>query len=197
MMLENNQFNDFLLRFPEDVQLILTDMIPRYQQGYLDYVHQTEKVDIQARRIKNLVKNFRKMDYTYVMPMPQDLALEIAQNWIFPSEFAFSLEVMKSELLSPAAREGKYFIVIWNGALLGYFRSLPEGDKLDLFLALNPKYLRQGKGQRFYQAIEAFIKEQEQGTALQVETLEPKVQAFFRACGFSWSSASQTLTKNL
>ena len=50
MMLENNQFNDFLLRFPEDVQLILTDMIPRYQQGYLDYVHQTEKVDIQIGR---------------------------------------------------------------------------------------------------------------------------------------------------
>lgn len=196
-MIENSRFSDFLLRFPTDVQLILADMIPRYQQGYLDYVYQTEKVDIQARRIKNLVKNFRKMDYTYVMPMPQDLALEITQDWLFPAELVFSLGEMKDQLLSPAAREGKYFVVIWNGALLGYFRILPQGDTLDLFLALKPKYLRQGKGVRFYQAIEAFIKEQEQGTALQVETLEPKVQDFFRTCGFSWSSAGQPLIKNL
>lgn len=196
-MIENPRFSDFLLRFPTDVQLILADMIPRYQQGYLDYVYQTEKVEIQARRIKNLVKNFRKMDYTYVMPMPQDLALEIAQDWLFPAELVVSLEEMKDQLLSPAAREGKYFVVIWNGALLGYFRILPQGDTLDLFLALKPKYLRQGKGARFYQAIEAFIKEQEQGTALQVETSEPKVQDFFRTCGFSWSSAGQTLIKNL
>lgn len=137
------------------------------------------------------------MDYTYVMSMPQDLALEIAQDWLFPTELVFSLEEMKDQLLSPAAREGKYFVVIWNGALLGYFRILPQGDTLDLFLALKPKYLRQGKGARFYQAIEAFIKEQEQGTALQAETSESKVQDFFRTCGFSWSSAGQTLIKNL
>ncbi|NYS49507.1 GNAT family N-acetyltransferase [Streptococcus danieliae] len=196
-MIENPRFSDFLLRLPTDVQLILADMIPRYQQGYLDYVYQIEKVDIQALRIKNLVKNFRKMDYTYVMPMPQDLALEIIQDWLFPAEFVFSLGEMKGELLSPATREEKYFVVIWNGALLGYFRLLPQGDKLDLFLALKPKYLRQGRGARFYQTIEAFIKQQEQGTALQVETLEPKIQEFFRTCGFSWSSAGQTLIKNL
>ena len=158
-MIENPRFSNFLIRLPTDVQLILADMIPRYQQGYLDYVYQTEKVDIQARRIKNLVKNFRKMDYTYVMPMPQDLALEIIQDWLFPAEFVFSLGEMKGVLLSPVTGEGKYFVVIWNGALLGYFRLLPQGDKLDLFLALKPKYLRQGRGARFYQTIEAFIKQ--------------------------------------
>lgn len=167
-MIENPRFSDFLLRLPTEVQLILADMIPRYQQGYLDYVYQTKKVDIQARRIKNLVKNFRKMDYTYVMPMPQDLALEITQDWLFPAEFVFSLGEMKDELLSPATREEKYFVVIWNGVLLGYFRILPQGDKLDLFLALKPKYLRQGRGVHFYRTIEVFIKQQEQGTVLQV-----------------------------
>lgn len=73
----------FLLRFLEDVSFILIDMTPRCQPGYLDYVHQTEKVDIQARQIKNLVKNFRKIDCTYIRPMPQDLALNIVQNWRF------------------------------------------------------------------------------------------------------------------
>ncbi len=26
-------------------------------------------------------KNFRRMDYFYIMPLPQDLALEIANQW--------------------------------------------------------------------------------------------------------------------
>ncbi len=77
-MLENNRLNDLLNRFPEDVQIIFKEMIQAYQLGYVDYVYQTDKVDVQNRRIKNLIKSFRRMDYFYVMPLSQDLALEIA-----------------------------------------------------------------------------------------------------------------------
>jgi ribosomal-protein-alanine N-acetyltransferase len=73
-MLEHNRLNQLMLRFPEDVQLIFNEMIPSYQLGYADYVYQTDDVATQNRRIKNLAKNFRKMDYFYVMSLPQDLA---------------------------------------------------------------------------------------------------------------------------
>lgn len=63
LMLENNRLNQLMLRFPEDVQLIFNEMIPSYQLGYADYVYQTDDVATQNRRIKNLAKNFRKMDY--------------------------------------------------------------------------------------------------------------------------------------
>lgn len=196
-MLANHRFNDFLLRFPEDVQLILKDMIPSYQQGYLDYVYQTEKADIQARRIKNLVKNFRKMDYTYVMPMPQDLALEIVSDWIYPSQFNLNLADMTKEILSADARENRYFVVIWNGALMGYFRILQTGDAVDLLLSLKPKYLGQGNGARFYQAVEDFLKKLDIGNTLQVRITEPKVQEFFLDRGFYASSLNHTFVKRL
>ena len=69
-MLENNRLNQLMLRFPEDVQLIFNEMIPSYQLGYADYVYQTDDVATQNRRIKNLAKNLRKMDYFYVMSLP-------------------------------------------------------------------------------------------------------------------------------
>ncbi|WP_247644658.1 hypothetical protein [Streptococcus sp. NLN64] len=127
-MLENTAFSAFLERFPEDVQLILREMIPSYQQGYLDYVYQTDKPEIQARRIKNLVKNFRMMDYTFVMSLPQELALEIVSDWQYPPGFTELLDPSQFELLDAEASEGREFGVIWNGRSLGHFR-LDQTDK--------------------------------------------------------------------
>lgn len=196
-MLTNSQFSDFLLRFPEDVQLILKDMIPSYQQGYMDYVYQTDKVDIQARRIKNLIKNFRIMDYTYVMPMPQDLALEIASDWIYPSYLEIDLQDVNREILSADARENRYFVVIWNGAMMGYFRLLQTEATADLFLSLKPKYLGKGNGSRFYQAIEGFLKKQGRVEILQVKATEQRVQKFFVDCGFNEDLSDTRFVKRL
>ncbi|MBF0805657.1 GNAT family N-acetyltransferase [Streptococcus sp. 19428wA2_WM07] len=196
-MLTNSQFSDFLLRFPEDVQLVLKDMIPSYQQGYMDYVYQTDKVDIQARRIKNLIKNFRIMGYTYVMPMPQDLALEIASDWMYPSYLEIDLQDVNREILSADARENRYFVVIWNGAMMGYFRLLQTEATADLFLSLKPKYLGKGNGIRFYQAIEGFLKKQGRVEILQVKATEQRVQRFFVDCGFNEDLSDTRFVKRL
>ncbi|MDQ8758669.1 hypothetical protein [Streptococcus ruminantium] len=86
-MLENNRLNELILRFPEDVQLIFKNMISSYQLGYVDYVYQTDNNATQNRRIKNLIKNFRRMDYFYIMPLQQDLALEIANQWRYEAPY--------------------------------------------------------------------------------------------------------------
>ncbi|MHB9781744.1 GNAT family N-acetyltransferase [Streptococcus sp. 10F2] len=177
--------------------MILKDMIPSYQQGYMDYVYQTDKVDIQARRIKNLIKNFRIMDYTYVMPMPQDLALEIASDWMYPSYLEIDLQDVSREILSADARENRYFVVIWNGAMMGYFRLLQTEATADLFLSLKPKYLGKGNGTRFYQAIEVFLKKQGRVKILQVKTTEQRVQKFFVDCGFNEDLLDTRFVKRL
>lgn len=102
-------------------------MIPEYKEGYLNYVFQTDKEDIQKRRIKNLAKNFRRLEgnpYFYVMPMSQHSALDIIENWKFQKPFnlynvADNLK-LEEQIKNEDQREGKYFQVIRNGALFGW-----------------------------------------------------------------------------
>lgn len=189
-MLENKRLNELILRFPEDVQLIFKDMIPSYQLGYTDYVYQTDNVDTQNRRIKNLVKNFRKMDYFYVMPLPQDLALEIASQWRYEPPYDFynaSADAKDyAELISPEARGERFFAVIRNGALMGYFCIDQTGDSLELGLGMKPSFTGQGQGRAFYQAIEDYIKQHYtvRRLRLQVATFNQRAMALYQAVGF-------------
>ena len=106
-MLENNRVGDLLREFPEDVQFIFQEMIPVYQRGYADYVYKTDKADVQQRRIKNLAKSFRRMDYFYIMPLDQELAVAIA-TWQYEVPYDFydarADEEDLAELLSQEAR---------------------------------------------------------------------------------------------
>uniref|UniRef100_UPI00289A49C0 N-acetyltransferase n=1 Tax=Streptococcus parasuis TaxID=1501662 RepID=UPI00289A49C0 len=154
-MLENNRLNQLMLRFPEDVQLIFNEMISSYQLGYADYVYQTDDVATQNRRIKNLAKNLRKMDYFYVMSLPQDLALEIANQWQYPSPYDFysvssQLETY-TQIITPEARGDRFFAVIRNAALMGYFQVEQVDKELSFHLGMKPSLMGQGNGRAFYQ----------------------------------------------
>ncbi len=189
-MLENNHLNELILRFPEDVQKIFLQMIQAYQNGYVDYVYQTDKVDVQNRRIKNLVKSFRNMDYFYVMPLTQDLALEIAHDWKYepPYDFYDATADPKdyAELISPEQRGDRYFAVIRNGALMGYFCLELHGADLELGLGMKPSYTGQGNGRAFYQAIEDYLKEKQdvQRLILAVASFNKRAQALYQKVGF-------------
>lgn len=190
-MLENNRLNQLMLRFPEDVQLIFNEMIPSYQLGYADYVYQTDDVATQNRRIKNLAKNFRKMDYFYIMPLPQDLALEIANQWRYqPPLEAYSISATPeayAEMISPEARGDRFFSVIRNAALMGYFQVEQVGKELSLQLGMKPSLMGRGNGRAFYQTIEDYIVEHyhPEQLSLTVAICNQRAQALFRAVGFS------------
>lgn len=162
-MLENNRVGDLLREFPEDVQFIFQEMILAYQRGYADYVYKTDKADVQQRRIKNLAKSFRRMDYFYIMPLDQELAVAIA-TWQYEAPYDFydarADEEDLAELLSQEAREGRYFAVIRNGALMGYFclEWDAAGHGAELGLGMNPLYTGKGQGIAFYQTIEDYIR---------------------------------------
>lgn len=190
-MLENNRLNQFMLRFPEDVQLIFNEMIPSYQLGYADYVHQTDDIATQNRRIKNLAKNFRKMDYFYIMPLPQDLALEIANQWRYQAPldvYTISADPKTyAEIISPEARGDRFFAVIRNAALMGYFCMDQDGETVDIRLGLKPSLTGQGNGRAFYQTIEDYIVEHVQPASIKltVASSHQVAQKLFHALGFA------------
>lgn len=189
-MLENNRLNELILRFPEDVQLIFKNMISSYQLGYVDYVYQTDNNATQNRRIKNLIKNFRRMDYFYIMPLQQDLALEIANQWRYEAPYdVYNVSANPeayAELISPEARENRFFAVIRNAALMGYFRLELVGSCLEIGLGMKPSLTGQGNGRAFYQAIEDYLKEQyaPDSICLAVAKFNQRAQALYRAVGF-------------
>lgn len=190
-MLENNRLNELILRFPEDVQLIFKDMIPSYQLGYVDYVYQTDSYATQNRRIKNLAKNFRRMDYFYIMPLPQDLALEIANQWRYqPPLDAYTISANPetyAEMISPEARGDRFFAVIRNAALMGYFCIDQDGETVDIRLGMKPSLTGQGNGRAFYQAIEDYLVEHVQPASIKltVASSHQVAQKLFHALGFT------------
>lgn len=190
-MLENNRLNELLLRFPEDVQLIFKDMISSYQLGYVDYVYQTDSYATQNRRIKNLSKNFRRMNYFHIMPLPQDLALEIANQWRYqPPLDAYTISVKPetyAEMISPEARGNRFFAVIRNAALMGYFCMDQDGEIVDIRLGMKPSLTGQGNGRAFYQTIEDYLVEHVQPASitLTVATFHQAAQTLFHALGFT------------
>ncbi|MGC4428907.1 GNAT family N-acetyltransferase [Streptococcus suis] len=185
-MLENNRLNQLMLRFPEDVQLIFKDMILSYQLGYVDYVYQTDNYATQNRRIKNLAKNFR-----YIMPLPQDLALEIANQWRYqPPLDAYTISANPetyAEMISPEARGDRFFAVIRNAALMGYFCIDQDGETVDIRLGMKPSLTGQGNGRAFYQTIEDYIVEHVQPASIKltVASSHQVAQKLFHALGFA------------
>lgn len=141
-------------------------MIPAYISGYVDYVFQTDKPDVQARRIKNLDKNFRRLliePYFWIQPMSQESAEEIAK-WCYPAPYDFydmaADEEDLTELLSATSRKNTYYEVIRNGALFGFACFYPEKEQLEIGLGMKPNQTGQGLGVVFYQAIEDFARSQ-------------------------------------
>ncbi|CQR24638.1 acetyltransferase GNAT Family protein [Streptococcus varani] len=171
---------------------IYLSMIPDYITGYVDYVFQTDKPDIQARRIKNLDKNFRRLltePYFWIQPMSQHSA-EVIANWHYPAPCDFYDMQADPEdfekLLSETARENTYFEVIRNGALFGFACFYPKGQYLEIGLGMKPDQTGVGLGQDFYQTIEDFAlsRFESQILTLSVATFNKRALALYQKVGY-------------
>ena len=167
-------------------------MIPPYKTGYANYVFQTDKPDIQARRIKNLDKNFRRLltePYFWIQPMSQDSADQIAA-WTYPAPYDFydmvADEEDLSELLSQSSRENTYFEVIRNGALFGFATFYPQKDHLEIGLGMKPDQTGQGLGVNFYQTIEDYARKNFDCKVLQlsVASFNQRALALYQKVGY-------------
>lgn len=141
---------------------IFLAMIPAYKSGYADYVFQTEIIDRQNRRIKNLDKNFRRLltePYFWIQAMSQESAEDIIA-WDYSALSVFGTEQENlGAILSEEARVNKYFEVIRNGALFGFAAFMPQRQGLKISLAMKPGQTDKGLEHDFYQAVEKYALE--------------------------------------
>ena len=188
----DKRIEDIAEKMSQEGKDIYLAMIPPYKTGYADYVFQTDKPDIQARRIKNLDKNFRRLltePYFWIQPMSQDSADQIA-SWTYPAPYDFydmvADEEDLSELLSQSSRENTYFEVIRNGALFGFATFYPQNDHLEIGLGMKPDQTGQGLGVNFYQTIEDYARKNFDCKVLQlsVASFNQRALALYQKVGY-------------
>ncbi|MFX3962413.1 N-acetyltransferase, partial [Streptococcus suis] len=77
-----------------------------------------------------------RMDYFYIMPLPQDLSLEIANQCRYkPPLYAYTISANPEtydEMISPEERGDRFFAVIRNAALMGYLCIDQDGETVDI-----------------------------------------------------------------
>ena len=188
----DKRIEDIAEKMSQEGKDIYLAMIPPYKTGYANYVFQTDKPDIQARRIKNLDKNFRRLltePYFWIQPMSQDSADQIAA-WTYPAPYDFydmvADEEDLSELLSQSSRENTYFEVIRNGALFGFATFYPQNDHLEIGLGMKPDQTGQGLGVNFYQTIEDYARKNFDCKVLQlsVASFNQRALALYQKVGY-------------
>ncbi|MBM7636646.1 GNAT family N-acetyltransferase [Streptococcus saliviloxodontae] len=200
-MIENKKLEALLSRFPEDVQEIFSQMIISYQLGYVDYVYQTKDVSVQNRRIRHLIKNLRRMDYFYVMPMTQELMVSVINDWHYPEPFENCTltrqDAIYQQWASSRDQSENLLAIIRNGAHIGYaWTDTIEENGIHLGFALKPSLIGKGLGPGFYQAIESYLRENRNITFIEVSLLKDNnlAKSFLERQNYSvFSSQSDNL----
>ena len=198
----DKRIEDIAEKMSQEGKDIYLAMILPYKTGYANYVFQTDKPDIQARRIKNLDKNFRRLltePYFWIQPMSQDSANQIAA-WTYPAPYDFYDMVADEEdlaqLLSQSIRDNTYFEVIRNGALFGFATFFSKKDHLEIGLGMKPDQTGQGLGVNFYQAIEDYARKNFDCQVLQlsVASFNQRALALYQKVGYELVESYQQAT---
>ncbi|MGT2846437.1 GNAT family N-acetyltransferase [Streptococcus massiliensis] len=99
-----------------------------------------------------------------IQPLSQRHALEIANDWHYEGIYAFyNMEADPedyAELISEEARGNRYYQVLRDGSLYGFFyleEVAPES--FELGLGLKPEHCGKGQGKAFLELILSYIKE--------------------------------------
>ncbi|HEK9983288.1 TPA: GNAT family N-acetyltransferase [Streptococcus equi subsp. zooepidemicus] len=147
----------------ELTQKLYLTMVPEYQEGYANYVYQTDQPAVQRRRIKHMNKTFHRLlsePSFYLMPMTQHSAEIIAHDWIYsPAYECYSMTADSWDyqaLLSPQARGDHYFQVLRNGVLFGFASFFEQESELEIGLGMASDVAYQEDGASFLSSIEAF-----------------------------------------
>lgn len=125
-----------------------------------------------------------------ILPLSQEMALEIATEWKYPAPYDFYDATADpedyAELVSEEARGDHFLAMMQKGVLVGYFCVFPTETGLELGLGIKPSLTGQGNGRAFYQVIEAYL-----GDNYDAKMVELSVAAFneraihlYKKCGF-------------
>ncbi|HEK9981698.1 acetyltransferase GNAT Family protein [Streptococcus equi subsp. zooepidemicus Sz35] len=182
----------------ELTQKLYLTMVPEYQEGYANYVYQTDQPAVQRRRIKHMNKTFHRLlsePSFYLMPMTQHSAEIIAHDWIYsPAYECYSMTADSWDyqaLLSPQARGDHYFQVLRNGVLFGFASFFEQESELEIGLGMVPDAAYQEDGASFLSSIEAFASTTypQETYVLNVASFNKGAQSLYQKMGYQPTSS--------
>ncbi|HEL0664668.1 TPA: GNAT family N-acetyltransferase [Streptococcus equi subsp. zooepidemicus] len=182
----------------ELTQKLYLTMVPEYQEGYANYVYQTDQPAVQRRRIKHMNKTFHRLlsePSFYLMPMTQHSAEIIAHDWIYsPAYECYSMTADSWDyqaLLSPQARGDHYFQVLRNGVLFGFASFFEQESELEIGLGMIPDAAYQEDGASFLSSIEAFASTTypQETYVLNVASFNKGAQSLYQKMGYQPTSS--------
>ena len=98
-----------------------------------------------------------------IAPMRQPEAVEIADRWKYPGEYAFYDMTADpedyEEIVTPEKRGNRYFSVFDGDDLTGFFCVEQDGADVEIGLGLRPGLTGQGRGKAFLEEILRFVRE--------------------------------------
>ena len=98
-----------------------------------------------------------------IAPMRQPEAIEIADRWKYPGEYAFYDMTADpedyEEIVTPEKRGNRYFSVFDGDDLTGFFCVEQDGADVEIGLGLRPGLTGQGRGKAFLEEILRFVRE--------------------------------------
>ncbi|VTS23434.1 acetyltransferase GNAT Family [Streptococcus porcinus] len=168
-------------------------IIPEYQKGYVDYIYQSEDYEVQGRRLKYISKLFQVWQdkpWYYLMPLSQEAAETIANDWQYPSPYDFYNLTADpddyDEIINPDLRKDTYVQVIRNGILFGFASFVVHGKELAIGLGMAPKWTGQSYGSDFLKAIEDYALKtyQVKCFVLNVAAFNKRAQRLYSKCGY-------------
>lgn len=88
-----------------------------------------------------------------ILPLSQEMALEIATEWKYPAPYDFYDATADpedyAELVSEEARGDHFFAMMQKGVLVGYFCVFPIKTGLELGLGMKPSLTGLGMAELF------------------------------------------------
>ncbi|AEJ25506.1 acetyltransferase GNAT Family [Streptococcus equi subsp. zooepidemicus ATCC 35246] len=182
----------------ELTQKLYLTMVPEYQEGYANYVYQTDQPAVQRRRIKHMNKTFHRLlsePSFYLMPMTQHSAKIIAHDWTCSLSYeCYSMTADSWDyqaLLSPQARGDHYFQVLRNGVLFGFASFFEQESELEIGLGMAPDAAYQEDGASFLSSIEAFASTTypQETYVLNVASFNKGAQSLYQKMGYQPTSS--------
>ncbi|HEK9073056.1 TPA: GNAT family N-acetyltransferase [Streptococcus equi subsp. zooepidemicus] len=182
----------------ELTQKLYLTMVPEYQEGYANYVYQTDQPAVQQRRIKHMNKTFHRLlsePSFYLMPMTQHSAKIIAHDWTCSLSYeCYSMTADSWDyqaLLSPQARGDHYFQVLRNGVLFGFASFFEQESELEIGLGMAPDAAYQEDGASFLSSIEAFASTTypQETYVLKVASFNKGAQSLYQKMGYQPTSS--------
>lgn len=135
-----------------------------------------------------------------IAPMRQPEAIEIADRWKYPGEYAFYDMTADpedyEEIVTPEKRGDRYFSVFSGNELTGFFCVEREGPDIEIGLGLRPGLTGQGRGKAFLEEILRFVRENYsfEKIKLDVVSFNPRAIKVYERAGFLKTGTAKVST---